>query len=561
MVEHMSDDNVRPRRALAPDDSADQPFDAEGLDDNPFARPSREPSTPPARARRSLPFDDADTSLDEPDEFLNEPDATLDEPSSMPSPVPGPVLPERGEGYFEGPGPLPRRSAMSSATPPEASEWVPESPSAVVEERVEPRESVPWYKAHLPAMIAAGVAVAVLAITAGFVGFNQTKPADPAPSTSATTTSSASPQVPRVMQDDLVSVADAKKVSANADWTITATTDSIEKHAARPACLSTEASDAERLDSLQRTLGTTQDNQLALLHQLDAFPTEANAGQVYKERAAALAKCDEVPTLLLSSTKVTGVGDEAMQISVVEESEPRKYHDLLLARSGNLVSILDVVSADGSVKPQHLVDAVQRSVTQLCKKAGTCDVAKATVEPASVPPVEPRGWLIPSDLPRIRAGAGLWTTQPPTELTSKGTGCENMTLASESGPTKRQQATYLITQDDSTPEQFGLDEFVFTFKDENEAANFATKLDEGIDKCKSRVMGTKTTSLKAPSDAKALLIERESEKGAVFYQVAISQKKNKVVYLMTTVTKDFRFSEENFAKVIERAGVRIGQSD
>lgn len=547
MVEHMSDDNVRPRRALAPDDSADQPSVAEGLHENPFARPSDEASTPPVRPRRSLPFD--------------EPEAISDEPLSMPSPVPGPVLPERGEGYFEGPGPRPRRSAMSSATPPEASEWVPESPSAVVEERVEPSENEPWYRAHLPAMIAAGVAVAVLAVAAGFVGFNQTKPADPDPSSSPTTSSSPSPQVPRVMQDDLVTVADAKKVSANADWAITGTTDSTENHAARPACLSTEVSDTERLHSLQRTLGTTQDNQLALLHQLDAFPTEANAEQVFQARREALAMCDEVPTLILSSTKVTGVGDEAMQISVVEESEPRKYHDLLLTRSGNLVSIIDVVSADGSVKPQQLVDAVQRSATQLCSKTSTCDASKPTVKAASVPSVEPRGWLIPSDLPRIKAGAGLWATQQPTELTSKGTGCENMTLASESGPTKRQQATYLITQDDSTPEQFGLDEFVFTFKDENGAANFATKLGEGIDKCKSRVMGTKTTALKAPSGVKALLIERESEESAVFYQVAISQKKNKVVYLMATVTKDFRFSEENFGKVAERAGVRVGQGD
>ncbi len=554
MVEHMSDDNVRPRRALAPDDSADQPSAAVGRDENPFARPSGEPSDPPARARRSLPLDDADTSLDEPD-------APLDEPMSMPSPVSGPVLPERGEGFFKGPGPRPRRSAMSSITPPEASEWVPESPTAVVEERVEPSESMPWYRAHLPAMTAAGVAVAVLAVAAGFLGFNQTQPADPAPSKSLSPTSSASPQLPRVMQDDLVSVADAKKVSANADWATTGTTDSIETHTARPACLSTEASDAERIDSLQRTLGTTQDNQLALLHQLDAFPTEANAEQVFNERAAALARCDEVPTLVLSSSKVTGISDEAMQISVVEESEPRKHHDLLLTRSGNLVSILDVVSTDGSVTPQHLADAVQRSATQLCGKAGTCDAAKATVEPASVPPVEPRGWLIPSDLPRIKAGAGLWTTQPPTGLTSKGTGCENMTLASESGPTKRQQATYLITQDDSTPEQFGLDEFVFTFRDEHGAANFATKLGEGIDQCKSRIMGTKTTSLKAPSGAKALLIERESEKGAVFYQVAISQRKNKVVYLMATVTKDFRFSEENFVKITERAGVRVDQGE
>ena len=560
----MSDDDVRPRRALAPDDSADQQPEAERLDENPFARPGSNAGSP-TRARRSLP---------------------AEEPEAPALTVPGPVLPARGEGVYDGPGPVPRRSAMSSVTPPEAPEWVLESPAspdttqspapvpspttdaeppsdAASDTTVAPAhpDERPWHVAHLRGLIAAAVAVAVLALGAGVLGYNQAKPGTPTATPTPSASNSPSVNVPRVGQNDLITEADAKAASANADWAITGTTTSLNDHAARPACLSTEASDVDRIDSLQRTLGTTGKNKLAALHQLDAFPTKEAAQQVFSARAAALAQCNEVQTLILSATKVSGIAEDTMQISVVEEANPRKYHALLLTRTGNVLSIIDAASADGSVKPEQLVDMLKRSATQLCQKAGNCDPASATVEDATVPAVDPKGWLIPSDLPRIRAGAGLWTAQPPADISSKGTGCENLNLASESGPTKRQQATYLVAQDDKAPEQFGLDEFVFRFNDEKSAAQFASKLGKGIAGCKERVLGTKISSINGPKDAQAFTIERETSNGNILYQVALAQRGKAVVYLMANVTKDFQFSEQNLGSVITRAGVRVQQGE
>ena len=587
----MSDDNVRPRRALAPDDSADQPVEPAGLDKNPFARPGSDAAASPAPSpRRSLPSAEPSEPDEEPASRstwqapTDNADAdTIEVPTvaESPSRESRPVLPGRGEGFYEGPGPKPRRSAMSSITPPEASEWVPETSDSAADTAASDaaagltREGVeadgqhhdnardthqPWYKAHLPAFVASGVAVVVLAAAAGFLGYAQTKPAAPTtPSASPTVSASPSEGVARVTQDDLLTEADAKAISANADWVITGTTDSLEAHTARPACLSTETSDIDRLTSLQRTFGTTQKNQLALLQQLDAFPTEANAQEVFNVKAQALAQCTEVQTLLLGSKQVSGIGDAAVQISVVEEADPKQYHDLLLTRTGNIVSIVDVATSDGSVDPATLVKASERSATNICTKAGDCKPSEATVKDAQVPPVEPKGWLTASDLPRIRAGAGLWATQQPAAISSKGTGCENMTLASEAGPTQRQQATYLMTQDDKAPAQFGLDEYVFSFADTKAAGNFATKLGNGLSKCKERVLGTKVSPLKVDGATSAYTIERETDKGSILYQVSVVRKDQQVIYLMATVTKDYQFTAPNLSFIAQRAAVRAGQ--
>ncbi|WP_296140099.1 hypothetical protein [uncultured Tessaracoccus sp.] len=577
----MSEDNVRPRRALAPDDSADAPADPEGLGANPFARPGSEAAgQPPARARRSLPAED---DVDGPSPTTAGPDEDtvvvprVDEPEPM---IPAPVLPERGEGFFDGPGPQPRRSALSSSSPPEPAEpdpadrWEPEaqpssggdggspgspqSPSGPDGAEPPSGDAPKWWQAHAKGIIASGAAVALLAVGAGVLGYVQTRPSGEAsPTPSPTVSASPSNSIPRLRQDILFNEADAKHVSPNADWAITETTTKLEEHSARPACLSTEASDVERLDSFQRTLGTTQKNQLAVLHQLDAFPTEANAKQIYDTRAAALARCNEVPTLILHAAKVNGLGNESTQISVVEEGNPRKYHDILLTRTGTIVSILDITSANPGPGPQKLVEALRRSATAVCD--GHCDPTNAWAQTADVPPVDPRGWLIPGDLPRIRAGAGMWTAQQPTTISSKGTGCEDLSLASEAGPKDRKQATYLVAQDPQTPSEFGLDEFRFTFADAGGAAKFAKKLGDNLGKCQDRVLGTTVKATKAAGAERAYDIQRKTAKDAISYQVAIVRHGNKVAYLLANVTEDYRFTKPAFGSITTRTGVRLQQ--
>lgn len=476
----------------------------------------------------------------------------VDDPKPM---IPAPVLPNRGEGFFDGPGPNPRRSALSSVTPPEADSAAVAKPSATVEGR-KSRGLPEWAVAHAKSFVASAIAVAILAAGAGIFGFFSSRSATPSAEPSLGETSTEG--LPRVTEADLIAEADAKALSPNATWAVAKTTTSFAEHSARPACLSTESSDTARLDSLQRTLGTTEADQLALLHQLDSYPSEQVAKEAYQKRAKALAACSEVQTLILSASSVSGLGDEATAIAVLDEGEAKRFHSLLLYRAGNVLSIVDVASASAAPSVSDAAAALKRTAQQVCASVG-CEAGEVTVADAPVPAVDPAGWLIPSDLPRIRPGFGRWTTKPPVALTSRGTGCENMTLASDAGPTERLQATYLLTQDDLRPENFGLDEMVFTFENAEQATEFSEKLVGAINGCGSRVLGTTATAVEGPEGANSFEIVREVDGGSVLYQVSVVAEGSKVAYLLTTISSSYKFTPEQLGSVALRAKARLGQ--
>ena len=570
----MTDDSSRPRRAFGSDDSADLDLGPEGLDDNPFARPDGDDAAPPARRGRRFADPEPENESDDAQDGVSADDPEAASESAPEAMIPAPVLPVRGEGIYDGPGPKPRRSALSSVTPPE-----PESAHDATSqdpETQEPAESIPnsggatvaqerdsWLKAHAKSFAVAGLSVALLAVGAGFGGYYSHRiPAggdespSPSPSPSA---SESTPPIPRVAQADLMTEADAKAINPNATWAVTTTSTALAEHQFRPACLSTEPADVERLDSFQRALGSTEENALAALHQVDAFPTDAAAQQVTADRWARMANCSEVPTRIVSSDTITGLGDESYQITVVQEDEKPRFHTLLLVRQGNIVSMFDAFSDGSAVATQSLVDAAKRSTKELCASTG-CTVGEATVAAGDVPPVDPRGWLIPSDLPRMQAGVGRWNAQNPTTLTSPGTGCEDMTLASAPNATAAQQNTYLVTQDEKVPDNFGLDEMIFTFADDAKAGEFAKTLGTKIEKCGDRVLGTKVAKVDVGGGIQSFTIEREtSDTGAIQFQLTITQEGPRVAYLLGTVTKDYRFTNEQLKMITNRADVRLRQ--
>ncbi|NLE96394.1 MAG: hypothetical protein GX596_00180 [Propionibacterium sp.] len=621
----MSDDAMRPRRARASDDTADGSGLDSGRDDNPFARPARSADTP-ARSAVSPdyhsgspddpPVSPARRSLDSPYEAAHEQGSTgigtptrgldfarHDVPPPAASPaspapagdtlIPAPILPPRGEGFYEGPGPQPRRSALSSVTPPEPPPPTPEkgprwepaaaagspaasaptpaptpSPHTTPERQPSPPTAAggaptgapDWWRAHARAFAVAGLGIAVLAVGAGIVGFLTGGPSAPVASPSPSVSPSVSPTIPRVDVADLLTEADAKALNPNATWAITNTTTAAGEHAARPACFSTEPSASERLDSVQRTLGTTEDNQLAVLHQLDAYPSVEAAQTALTERAGRMAACDEVPMRIISAENVEGLGEESYQVTVLHEGEQPQHHNLLLTRVGNILSITDAFSNDAAIATDLVIEAGQRSLDGLCERVGTCGDAEVAITPTAVPPVEPHGWLVVSDLPRMRAGFGRWTAQTPTALTSRGNGCEDMTLASASGPSDHLQNTYLVTQDDQAPDQFGLDEMVFVFGEAGAASTFATDLGENLATCAERVLGTEVSIVETAEGIVAYDITREIEDGEIAYQVAVVAEGARVAYLMATVTEDYRFDDASLGWVAERAGVRLTQA-
>ena len=148
-------------------------------------------------------------------------------------------------------------------------------------------------------------------------------------------------------------------------------------------------------------------------------------------------------------------------------------------------------------------------------------------------------------------------------------GCENLTLASEPGPTQRQQATYLMTQDDQRPDTFGLDEFVFTFATPEEAAAFVTKLGNNLATCKDRVNTATVTEHKAVPGLGAdgrnvssrlfTIKQATADNAAVTFQLIVSAAGTKITYTLVTVTDTYQFTLPQLSAIAERVPVRATQ--
>ncbi|MEO7586899.1 MAG: hypothetical protein ABIS84_02610 [Arachnia sp.] len=466
----------------------------------------------------------------------------------------------------DGPTPAPRRSAVSSATPPERGD-------AALPPTAGGAEPVSWVTHHRRTLIiwVVGALVAALLIVMGFylAGRRSTEPVtSPTPSPSVSPSTSVSP-VPEVSGADLLTVADADKIVNGASWAITNTAVTKSEAKARAACLSVDQPDVNPTDTYQRTLGTSQDDQLAVMHQMDVYVNAGAAQQMQTQRVEALAKCNDEPAYIVSASTITGLGDDVTQVTVAFQSDPAVFHTVLLVRNGRVLTMLDVVRDGKAVDAKSAVASLTRSLGDLCSRADGLCPTDPVVTAAVPPPTEPRGWLITSDLQRLRPGYGRWTATDPADVTSKGMGCENLPLGTEPGPSGRSQRTYLLTQDDTTPDTFGMDEMLFTFDDNPKTLAFTTKLINNLLTCKDRGGTAKVTDGGAVNgvgvdgvavSARMITIDQAiADNSSVRYQLVVAIADNRASYLLASVTTNYQFSADQAKLLAMRTAQRLSQ--
>ena len=124
-------------------------------------------------------------------------------------------------------------------------------------------------------------------------------------------------------------------------------------------------------------------------------------------------------------------------------------------------------------------------------------------------------------------------------MTTKGTQCEGVTLATFSGPTARNQRTYLLYQDSAAPQGFGVDEVNLTFKDSSAASASAKKIGDSISRCSKNLSTAKVSDakeVKGPGangkavSGRTFTITADAGSGKeIRYQVAIASVNNKAV--------------------------------
>lgn len=478
--------------------------------------------------------------------------------------IPAPVFPRSAGEYDDGPGPAPRRSALSSTTP--------------VEQEAAADKPTPgtWVEHHRRTLTGFAVGGLTLALVVGLISFfmaRGTTPIEPSPSPSPSPSLSASaspsPTLEPLTVDSLLLPQDLAGIAPASSWAVTDTTTSAAEHTGRVACLSTQVAEVNPTTSLQRVLATSGDDQLAALHEIDVYASPEAAATVFTERIRALSGCAEVPSYIVRATEVRGLAQHSFQVTVAFQNETTQYHTVLLTRAGSALQVLDFARNDEPVEPEALAEALATPQADLCEREEVDCGEELTVSNAPVPPVEPVGWLIPADLPRIRPAVGRWSAQDPTDVTLAQMGCENMTLATEPGPSSRQQRTYLMTQDDQRPDTFGVDEVMFTFGDAQTAATFVSRLGNNLATCKDRVnTATVTEHPAVPAVGKDgvkvssrvfTIKQASSDNTAVTYKLIVSAAGTRIMYTLITVTDAYTFTDAQIADLAARIPVRASQ--
>lgn len=374
---------------------------------------------------------------------------------------------------------------------------------------------------------------------------------------------------PVVTEDDLLSVKDVAVLAPKETWSAPTTLDKLTPTTLRPACMNSTQGQPNPTLTKQRTLTTEKASAPSVKHQIDAFGTTADARNAFAARAAQMAACDEVPAWITGSAKVTGMGDEAAAITIAYQNPTVEYHTVLLSRTGTVLHTYDVAQASKAFSTAVLTQAAKLTINRQCATSGGECAQSPGVSAILPPPSGTPGWLIASDLQRVSPGAGLWTATDTTNVTAKGTTCENIDLASVPGPSKREQRTFLMTQDNAAPRTFGIDEIVYTFRDPRTARAFAGRLHNNLTSCASRQSTAKvgeSLTDSAPGEkgveasARTLLVQQSmGGSETARFRTAVVLSGHRVLYLVNNPSASYDLGKDKFTQMAVRAGLRATQ--
>lgn len=332
---------------------------------------------------------------------------------------------------------------------------------------------------------------------------------------------------------------------------------------AGPVCFSAVATAATDRTS-SRKLATANND--SLLQVATTYADEAAATKAYNENLVTAGTCADGAALVLSASNVNGLADAAQAIELKVQATKEEDHLLLVARTGRIVNIFDIVTK----KALPVTTAAQVAATSLSLQCegGTCPgtVAVAATLPAAG---NPAGWLIPADLPRITPGVGKWTSPNPGPVNSTGSQCEGVELAQVSGTNAAGQRSLLLTGDAKAPQYFGVDQVTYTFADAKAAAALAAKLTKSINGCAKRVLtasvndGSKVTGVGqngATVTGKTWKVTHKTTVSTFIFRVTVVTSGPKVTYLLANPSKSFDFSDDAWQEISLRAAQRASQA-
>jgi len=374
---------------------------------------------------------------------------------------------------------------------------------------------------------------------------------------------------PAALTDDsMLNPSQARLLVRDRTWKVESTQRNPSEDAPTAACFGGEPLEGQPTpqQKILRVLHGGGKNAPKALHEAMAYSSANEAALAYAIASKTLGTCAVSGLYVQSGHAVSGIGDQAAGVVVIDGTKSRAAHSVVLNQTGSIVNVIDATQPS----QPFAIAAVARALGEVnkvqCEPAGGACGGVPSVKDGPPPPGgDERGFLATGDLPPAGAKPAPWTATP-IELPKedfKGSQCEKSVNWATVSAKSKSSRVYL-----SGTRFFGLNEIVLTTKDPKTAAGMVDKLRSDLAKCEKTVLTATVSGPKKVTSVGAqntkitgwtAIVSHKSTLGKTKFRVGIVAAGPKVVYTFLNPQGDYDFTAGQWDTVAVRAGERATQ--
>jgi hypothetical protein len=367
----------------------------------------------------------------------------------------------------------------------------------------------------------------------------------------------------------MLSPSQAKALDRDRTWKVTSTERSPSEDAPAAACFGGEPLEGQPTPQqrILRVLTSGGKKAPVALHEATAYSSADEAIQAFAIASKTLGGCAVTGSYIESGHSVSGVGDQATGVVVIDVSKDQA-HSVILNRTGRAMNVIDASQPSKALAIAAVAKALGQVNNAQCGPAGgACNgTAHVTDGPPPLGGDEP-GFLATGDLPPPRTKVAAWvpTEIEPPKADFKGSQCETVNWTTVKANSKNSRV-YLFPE--SGKNFFGMNEIVLTTKDAKAANKLVDKIKSDLTRCKNRRL---TASVSKPNRVTSVgaqktkiagwtsVVKQKSTDGTAEYRVGVVAAGPKVIYTFLNPRGDYDFSGRQWDTVAVRAGERATQ--
>lgn len=386
------------------------------------------------------------------------------------------------------------------------------------------------------------------------------------PAAGGTQTAAATPEL---SENTLVTAAQVG-ARVGGGWTAGDTHDNTSGNGQVLPCQQSRYADPRGVETLVRSFSSTAAPRRTAVQLAEASATIRAASRGYRTVLEWLSGCADERSQLISTHRVSGVGDQAMMLVVRDWTRPVATHVAAVARSGQLTTAV-VTSTPGAGEPRlgRSMKLLSDAVAHLCplEGAGACVTTPRVTAAPPLPVGMAPGLLSVVDLPPVQNVSRPWAGTEPQRATQNfaATRCDDAQFTGRfrgRAWTRNLTRSYLVPGA-KLPAQFGLTETVGVLP-AGHARAFVQAVRQRFDSCPDRDLGADVEQVADSTGRKQeLSIWRVtieiSDQRAVEYLVALVRRDTAVAQLGFIPSGRARIAEPDFVALARRALERLAE--